>query len=99
MSEQALEAHLDGQEQRPPEEMVMVEKGYLEWAGKKIAEQNADTARLDFLQAQTKGYGLGWILRVSLRGRGMRLHETSQEGAKPTVREAIDATMELSDNV
>ncbi|TET81169.1 MAG: hypothetical protein E3J37_09665 [Anaerolineales bacterium] len=31
MSEQALEAHLENQEQRPPEEMVEVEKDYLEW--------------------------------------------------------------------
>ena len=49
-----------------------------------------DADRLDFLQLGTKGYGKGWILRPSLTGRGMRLHETSQEGASRTVREAID---------
>lgn len=49
----------------------------------------ADTQMLDWLQEQTKGYGLGWIVRNSHNGRGMRLHETSQQGAKPTVREAI----------
>ena len=49
-----------------------------------------DADRLDFLQRGTKGYGKGWILRPNLTGRGMRLHETSQEGASRTVREAID---------
>ena len=51
-----------------------------------------DTQRVDFLQAQSKGYG-GWIFRQSVTGRGMRLHETTQAGARPTVREAIDAAM------
>ena len=60
----------------------------------RLKELEADKARLDFLQEQTKGY-YGWILRESSQGRGMRLHETSQEGAKPTVREAIDAAMNL----
>lgn len=58
-----------------------------------LIQFEADKTRLDFLQAQTKGYGRGWILRVSLHRRGMRLHETSQEGARPTVREAIDDAM------
>ncbi len=48
-----------------------------------------DRQLLDWLQEQTKGYGLGWIVRNSCCGRGMRLHETSQEGAVPTIREAI----------
>lgn len=49
-----------------------------------------DIDRLDFLQESTVGYGLGWILRASLTGRGMRLHETSRPGASATVRGAID---------
>ena len=53
-------------------------------------EAKRDVARLDKLQDMTKGYGKGWILRNSTRGRGMRLHETSQDGAQPTVRAAID---------
>lgn len=52
--------------------------------------QNEDTKRLDKLQALTVGYGLGWILRKSTTGRGMRLHETSDLKASETVREAID---------
>lgn len=51
---------------------------------------NIDTRRLDALQKLTTGYGKGWILRGSYTGRGMRLHETDQDGASPTVREAID---------
>lgn len=35
-----------------------------------------DTQLLDFLQEETKGYGEGWVCRVSNSGRGMRLHET-----------------------
>lgn len=62
-------------------------------ASHKLDHALQDVARLDFLQAQTKGYGLGWILRESVTGRGMRLHETSQPEASPTVREAIDAAM------
>ena len=50
-----------------------------------------ERARLDWLQSQTKGYGKGWICRDSTSGRGMRLHETSQDGASPDVRSAIDA--------
>jgi hypothetical protein len=50
-----------------------------------------DTERLDKLQRLTTGYGKGWILRDSFNGRGMRLHETLQDGVYPTVREAIDA--------
>ena len=46
MSEQALEVHLESQEQRPPEEMVMVEKSYLEWAGQKITQLEAKLVAL-----------------------------------------------------
>ena len=52
-----------------------------------------DTERLNFLQKLTAGYGKGWILRLSGYGRGWRLHETSQPGALPSVREAIDKEM------
>ena len=48
-----------------------------------------DTDVLDYLQGLTVGYGKGWILRPSVHGRGMRLHETSQEGATQDVRVAI----------
>jgi hypothetical protein len=53
-----------------------------------------DTARLDWLQSQTKGYGGGWICRNSTGGRGMRLHETSGDQTRSTAREAIDYAME-----
>lgn len=49
-----------------------------------------DKQRIDALQGLTKGYGKGWILRDSLVERGMRLYETSQEGADPDIRKAID---------
>lgn len=51
-----------------------------------------DTERLDLLDRLTKegAYGTGVILRRSTTGRGWRLHQTSREGASPTVREAID---------
>lgn len=52
-----------------------------------------DTQLLDWLQKQTKGYGIGWIVRNSCCGRGMRLHETSQEGAMLTIRKAIIKAM------
>jgi hypothetical protein len=50
-----------------------------------------DSDRINLLQELTQGYGLGWCLRGSSTGRGMRLSETSRSYAKPTVREAIDA--------
>jgi len=49
-----------------------------------------DTQRLDFLQNNMHNYGKGWILRKSSTNRGLRLHETSQEGAVKDVRQAID---------
>ncbi len=52
-----------------------------------------DKERLDWLQQQTTGYGLGWIFRMSIRGYGCRLHETGQVGAHPDVRQAIDRGM------
>lgn len=50
----------------------------------------ADAERLDALQKLTTGYGKGWMLRMSTTGRGLRLHETSQDGAVRDIREAID---------
>lgn len=55
-----------------------------------IYPSEGDTGLLDKLTESAKGYGKGWILRESVRGRGMRLHETSQEGASRTPREAIE---------
>ena len=55
--------------------------------------QTTDKQRIEWMQAQTAGYGNGWIFRESIWGRGMRLHETSEEGASPTIREAIDKAM------
>ena len=55
-----------------------------------------DTERLDALQNLTKGYGRGWLVRVSSTGRGMRLHETSMMGAQPNIRNAIDDYLNLT---
>jgi hypothetical protein len=61
-----------------------------EWLIDSIINENPDTLRINKLQSLTKGYGGGWILRESNFARGMRLHETTHEGATPDVREAID---------
>ena len=53
-----------------------------------------DTELLDWLEQNTQGYGLGWICRDSTRGRGLRVHETSDKRAKKTVREAIADAIE-----
>lgn len=52
-----------------------------------------DTERLDWLQAQTTGYGNGWLARMSTTERGFRLHETDLPEATPSVRDAIDKAM------
>jgi len=54
-----------------------------------------DEERLDFLQQLTNDsqYTGEVILRMSVIGRGWRLHETSQAGAVPSVRVAIDEFM------
>lgn len=54
-----------------------------------------DKERLDFLQEKMTGYGNGWLLRGSTTGRGLRLHETSQDGAVKDVRQAIDNFMDI----
>ncbi len=59
-----------------------------------LDELRCDARRLDWLEAQGNG-GL-WIARQSFQGRGMRLHNTmrtAEEGARPTVRNAIDSAM------
>lgn len=60
-----------------------------------------DQELLDWLQSQTKGYGNGWVCRVSNTGRGMRLHETTgtldeieSDVISKNVREAIIKAME-----
>ncbi len=53
-------------------------------------DMQEDTERLDWITAQSKGYGCGWLCRNSVQGRGMRLHKTSMEGASISPREAID---------
>lgn len=52
-----------------------------------------DTEMLDWLQNNARGYGVGWICRDSVTGRGLRLHETSLKEASDTVREAIKRAM------
>ena len=54
-----------------------------------------DTERLDFLQKLTdrKYYSGKVILRNSVTSRGWRLHETRNESAVPSVRDAIDNFM------
>lgn len=49
-----------------------------------------DKQRLDYLQSESTGYGNGWILRVSSKERGLRLHESKRSGATRDIREAID---------
>ena len=52
-----------------------------------------DVDRIDFLEDQTVGYNQGWIFRLSVTSRGMRLHDISRQGASPTVREVIDVAI------
>lgn len=52
-----------------------------------------DTQALDWLDEQTDSYTGLVIWRLSTRGLGWRLHETSREGAKATVRETISDAM------
>lgn len=58
-----------------------------------IGQKPSDTEMLNWLQMNTKGYGLGWVCRNSDHGRGLRLHETSRKGAKAIVRDAIAEAM------
>lgn len=54
-----------------------------------------DTERLDFLQAlnDQKKYTGRVVLRSSRTGRGWRLHETSEDKATCSIRDAIDNYM------
>ena len=52
-----------------------------------------DADRIDFLEDQTVVYDQGWIFRLSVTSRGMRLHDISRQGASPTVREVIDVAI------
>ena len=56
-----------------------------------------DTQRLNFLQELTErnDYTGRVKLRMSIMGRGWRLHETSQIGGDPSVRDAIDNFMAI----
>lgn len=71
--------------------------------GNEIMKKNeyTDTELLDWLQSQTRGYGKGWICRLSSTGRGMRLHETSgtpeelsRGSVRTDVRQAIITVIE-----
>ena len=56
-----------------------------------------DKQRLDALEKLSTGYGLGWILRMSTTGRGLRLHETSNIHANRDVRKAIDNYLDYNE--
>lgn len=64
-------------------------------------DRPTDTQLLDFLQESSIGFGDGWILRQSITGRGMRLHESrgddwqtvTNRAPNPSVREAIYEAM------
>ena len=62
-----------------------------------MSKPRTDSERLDWLENKTVGYG-GWIARMSVHGRGYRLHETTQPGHRPTAREAIDAAMDAEES-
>jgi len=55
-----------------------------------------DKELLDFLQKKNDEatYTGKCLFRMSITGRGWRLHETSQPGAKKSVREAIAGGIE-----
>lgn len=58
-----------------------------------------DAQTLDWLDEQTGSYTGKVIWRLSTRGQGWRLHETSREGARATVREAISDAMRREEAV
>ncbi len=58
-----------------------------------------DAQALDWLDEQTGSYTGLVIWRLSTRGRGWRLHETSWNGAKATVRETISDAMRRESGV
>ncbi len=73
-----------------PEDVIRFADDYLK------AEGNEDTKRLDKLQNLSRGKPRGWILRESISGRGMILHEpigyedNSLGYPHPDIRKVID---------
>jgi len=59
-----------------------------------LAVQPSDAATLDWLDRQSGSYTGLVIWRMSESGRGWRLHETSRDGAKTTVRLAISCAIQ-----
>jgi len=61
-----------------------------------MAKPITDKGRLDYLQKLTdQNYYTGQVvLRMSVTGRGWRLHETSDANAFSSVRDAIDNFIE-----
>lgn len=61
-----------------------------------MLKKRSDKERLDFLQSllDKKEYTGKAVLRISINGRGWRLHETSLDYAVTDVREAIDNFMD-----
>ena len=57
------------------------------------APEGEDTRLLDWLQCQTRAGCGGWVLRDSLTGRGLRLHQTNRKDAYPDVRDALRAAL------
>lgn len=53
--------------------------------------ETTDTTLINWLERQLakRSYTGRCLFRWSTEGRGFRLHETSEDGAKPTVREAL----------
>ncbi len=56
-----------------------------------------DEMLLDCLQkfSDENPYDGGWICRVSKKDRGLRLHQTSQKGARKNVRDAIQEFVDV----
>ena len=57
-----------------------------------------DQALLDHLQEYgarlNPSNGAGWLVRESMTGRGLRLQQTSREGAREGVRQAIKDSLD-----
>ncbi len=87
-----------------PGDEVLLDRGsmgcvpttWLNNAERRLTSAQADVRRLDWLEAQAARTHLpdrGWIARLSIHGRGYRLHETTMHGHQPTARAAIDSAM------
>ena len=55
-----------------------------------MSKERTDTERLDAMENMAISYGKGWILRYSRGYRGLRLHQTTSDGACKDIRVAID---------